>query len=88
MGKHAPMKTTLEIPDTVFLKAKAISARNGQTFGSYVTFAMETCVAEDERRSNNKPWMRHAGALKSSPGELAKIRETIATEFEQIEEDS
>ncbi|MDF9826046.1 hypothetical protein M2103_000266 [Ereboglobus sp. PH5-5] len=82
------MKTTLEIPDTVFRKAKAISMRNGQTFGSYVTLAVESRVAEDMRRGNAKPWMRHAGAFKSSPAELAKIRSAIAAEFEQIEDES
>ncbi|MDR2429626.1 MAG: GxxExxY protein [Puniceicoccales bacterium] len=82
------MKTTLEIPDAVFRKAKTVASRNGQSLGSYITHAIDARLAEDARRANTRPWMRHAGALKSHAAELAKLRATIADEFEQIEEDS
>jgi hypothetical protein len=74
----AAMKTTCEIPAPVFQRAKAISARNGQTFDSYIVLALETRIAEDERRGREKPWMRHAGAFKNAPAELAKVRAAIA----------
>ncbi len=80
------MKTTLEIPDTVFRRAKARAAEQGIPLRQFVTDA----VAEKLRASANpsaKPWMRMAGGLRHLRKETARIQGIIDREFEVIEPD-
>ena len=78
------MKTTLEIPDALFRRAKARAAERGIPFRQLVTEAVsdelesKTCVGE-------KPWMRHAGGLKRLKKETARINRIIEAEFETIQ---
>jgi hypothetical protein len=78
------MKTTLEIPDTVFRKAKAKAAEQGIPLRQFVTEAVEerlkaTTVSED------KPWMQMAGGLRHLHKETARIMRIIDEEFEIID---
>lgn len=80
------MKTTLEIPDALFRKAKATAARHGQTLKELVQEALKEKLARAEGvRSTEKPWMALAGGLKHLHAENLRIDRLIATEFEQIE---
>ena len=55
------MKTTLEIPDSVFRRAKARAAERGIPLRQFVTEAVEEKLTVKEPSS--KPWMKMVGGL-------------------------
>ena len=78
------MKTTLEIPDPIFRRAKAKAAEQGVPLRQFVTEA----VAEKLRSASapgEKPWMASVGALRHLRKETARINKVIEEEFEKIE---
>ena len=80
------MKTTLELPEALFRKAKATAARNGQTLKQLVQEALAEKLARmNGAKSAQKPWMALAGGLKHLHAENLRIDRVIATEFDQIE---
>jgi hypothetical protein len=78
------MKTTLEIPDTVFRKAKAKAAEQGIPLRQFVTEAVEERL-KAATVSEDKPWMKMAGGLRHLRKETARIMKIIDEEFETIE---
>jgi hypothetical protein len=78
------MKTTLEIPDAVFRKAKAKAAEQGIPLRQFVTEAVEERL-KAETVSQDKPWMKMAGGLRHLHKETARIMRIIDEEFETIE---
>jgi len=57
------VKTTLEIPDPLFRRAKATAANRGQTLRQFVTEAMQEKL--DARKStSSQPWMKFFGVCK------------------------
>lgn len=79
------MKTTLEIPDPIFRKAKARAAERGIPLRQYVTEAVEEKLAAKSAPVQQKPWMKMAGGLKHLHAETVRIQKLIDEEFEQIE---
>lgn len=80
------MKTTLEIQDTVFRRAKAEAAGRGLSFREFVTAAVREKLAPRKRAGEGKPgWMQVFGAAKQHRRELQRIDALIETEFEQID---
>ena len=77
------MKTTLEIPDSTFRRAKAKAAERGIPLRQLVTEALEETLRSEE--GGRQPWLRLAGGLKHLRGETARITATIDREFETIE---
>ncbi len=57
------MKTTLEIPDPVFRRAKSVAAARGIPLREFVTEAVKDKLAA-EVRPGEKPWVKHMGKLK------------------------
>jgi len=79
------VKTTLEIPQPVFRKAKAIAARMGCTLKQLVQEALSEKIARvDGASSQQKPWMVLAGRLKHLHNETSRIERVIEAEFENI----
>ena len=78
------MKTTLEIPDPVFRRAKSAAAERGISLREFVTAAVEDKLAA-ERRTVQRPWMAAFGKLRSLRKETAKVNRIIDEEFEHIE---
>ncbi|HZU11165.1 MAG TPA: hypothetical protein VFA02_14765 [Pseudacidobacterium sp.] len=78
------MKTTLEIPDSIFRRAKSAAAHRGIPFREYVTEAVKDKLTA-EFRSQEKPWTEVFGKLRHLRNETARINRMIAEEFEQIE---
>jgi hypothetical protein len=78
------MKTTLEMPDPVFRKAKAKAAERGIPLRQFVTEAVEEKLAA-ARTHADKPWMEGFGKLRHLNKENARIQRIIDEEFEQIE---
>lgn len=78
------MKTTLEIPDPVFRKAKAKAAERGIPLRQFVTEAVEEKLAAAQS-NQDKPWMKGFGKLRHLHEENVRIQRIIDEEFEQIE---
>jgi len=78
------VKTTLEIPDPVFRRAKSVAAERGIPLREFVTEAVQEKLDAD-RKSANKPWMAAVGKLKHLHKETARINRIIEEEFEKIE---
>jgi hypothetical protein len=78
------MKTTLEIPDTVFRRAKSVAAERGIALRVFVTEAVEEKLAAASQK-DEKPWIRLAGGLKHLHKETARINKIMVREFEQVE---
>ena len=78
------MKTTLEIPDPVFRKAKARAAERGIPLRQFVTEAVEEKLARPAD-VEEKPWLKMWGGLRHLRKETARIQRIIDEEFEKIE---
>ena len=78
------MKTTLEMPDALFRRAKATAAHRGIPLRQLVTEAVEEKLRISSIESR-KPWMRHIGKLKHLVKETQRIDTVIEDSFEQIE---
>ena len=81
------MKTTLEVPDGLFRKAKATAAERGQSLKAFVTEALQEKLSRRAAQDGPKgpPWMRGFGALRALRKETARIQGRIDREFETIE---
>jgi hypothetical protein len=78
------MKTTLEIPDPVFRKAKVKAAERGIPLRQFVTEAVEEKLAAAPATAA-KPWMKAFGKLRHLHKETQRIDRLIEKEFGQIE---
>ena len=78
------MKTTLEIPDAIFRRAKSKAAERGIPLRQFVTEAVEDKL-KAAPAPGQQPWMKHMGKLKHLHKETARINKIIEEEFEQIE---
>ena len=81
------MKTTLEVPDGLFRKAKATAAERGQSLKAFVTEALQEKLSRrvDPSGPKGPPWMRGFGKLRMLRRETARIQGRIDREFETIE---
>jgi hypothetical protein len=77
------MKTTLEIPDALFRRAKSAAAEKGIPFRELVSEALAEKLRAGAR--DDKPWMKSFGKLRSLRKETARIDTIIEAEFGQIE---
>lgn len=78
------MKTTLEIPDGIFRRAKSIAAERGISLREFVTEAVKDKLAANSK-VGEKPWVKHMGKLKHLRKETERINRLIEEEFEQID---
>jgi hypothetical protein len=75
------MKTTLEIPDSIFRRAKSQAAEQGIPLRQFVTEAVEDKL-EAAPAAGAKPWMKHMGKLRHLRRETRRIDKVIEQEFE------
>ena len=77
------MKTTHEIPDALFRRAKSAAAEQGIPLRELVSRAL----AEKLRapRHNDKPWLKTFGKLRRLRKESANIRRVIEQQFGKVE---
>jgi hypothetical protein len=78
------MKTTLEIPDTIFRRAKAVAAERGIPLREFVTEAVKDKLAANTK-ADGKPWVKHMGKLKRLRKETARINALIEKDSEKID---
>jgi hypothetical protein len=79
------MKTTLELPDQLFRKAKATAAERGQTLKEFVTEALRDKLAHGGPAAHEPEWMQGFGKLKRLHKETVRVQSIIDQEFEIIE---
>jgi hypothetical protein len=77
------VKTTLEIPDAIFRRAKARAAEQGIPLCQLVSEAVGEKLS-DSRGAGEKPWVRLAGGLRHLRKESTRIRQTVEEEFESM----
>ena len=78
------MKTTLEIPDTVFRRAKSVAAARGIPLREYVTEAVKDKLAA-EMKAGDRPWLKLMGKLKHLHRETLRINRLIEEDSEKID---
>ena len=81
------MKTTIEIPDPLFRKAKSRAAERGQTLKEFVTGALQARLAAESGpdRPGEPAWMGGFGKLQRLRKETARIQGMIDEAFEVID---
>ena len=77
------VKTTIEIPDALFRRAKSAAAERGIPLRALVSEALADKLRA--RGAQGKPWMKTFGKLRSLRKETARINRIIEEEFGQIE---
>lgn len=77
------MKTTLEIPDAVFRRAKVQAAQENLALREFVTRAVEEKLAASQARQQRRREL--FGALRQWRRETEKIDRLIADTFETVE---
>jgi hypothetical protein len=78
------VKTTLEIPDQIFRRAKASAGALGIPLREFITQAVKEKLS-NRGKPGSKPWMECAGSLAHLHDESMRIQGIIEEEFEQIE---
>ncbi len=76
------MKTTLEIPDAIFRRAKARASEQGVPLRQFVSEAVAEKLKPAAREKSRR---RLAGSLRHLRKETARINQRIDQEFESIE---
>ncbi len=81
------MKTTIEIPDRLFRRAKAKAAERGQALRAFVTEALEEKLSsKTAQRGGDAPsWMKGFGQLRRLRRETVRIQRLIDHEFDVVE---
>jgi hypothetical protein len=77
------MKTTLELPDPLFRRAKSVAAQRGIPFRELVSEALTEKLAVNG--NGERPWMRSFGKLRALRSESARINGIIKAEFDQVD---
>ncbi len=77
------MKTTIEIPDPVFRRAKSAAAEQGIALRELVSEALTEKLRSGT--GGDKPWLKTFGKLRVLRKETVRINRIIEEEFGQIE---
>jgi hypothetical protein len=78
------MKTTLEIPDPIFRRAKSAAAKLRIPLRRFVTEAVKDKLAA-EAKTSEKPWVKHMGKLKHLRKETERVNRLIEEESEEVD---
>jgi hypothetical protein len=84
------MKTTVELPNTLFRRAKTAAVQQGLTLKQLFTEALEWRLGskwsdKKDGKISAPGWMRAYGALRHLRRERKAIEQAIESEFEKIE---
>jgi hypothetical protein len=78
------LKTTLEIPDFLFRRAKSAAAERGIPLRQLVTEAVQEKL---KTSSQERPWIKHLGKLKHLRKERRQIEKRVEEAFERIDQE-
>ena len=82
------MKTTVEIPDLLFRRAKAAAAEQGVSLKDFFADAVRRQLQSKSRNQPaDKPWMQAFGGLRNLHRETKRVERIIADEFERIDDE-
>jgi hypothetical protein len=78
------VKTTLEMPDFLFRRAKSVAAERGIPLRQFVTEAVQEKLRITPQE---KPWTKHLGKLKHlrNDKDRKQIEKRVAEAFERID---
>ena len=76
-------KTTLEIPNGIFRRAKSVAAERGIPLRALISEALADKLRAETKAG--KPWMKTFGKLRHLRKETARINRIIDEEFDQVE---
>ena len=80
------VKTTVEIPDHLFRRAKSSAAQQGIPLKDFFTDAIRQHLQQKAAGpTTDKAWMKAFGALRDLHRENRRIDRVIADEFERID---
>ena len=77
------MKTTLEMPDTLFRRLKAHAAERGTSIKNIVNAAVARALSDPAKPSDRAGWRAAIGTI--PPSRLKKINQAIEDAFERID---
>jgi len=78
------MRTTLDVPDSLFRRMKADAARRGITLKTWLREAVHRQLGGPKPTGGDKPWMQHAGKL--SKRDATHLRRFVAeADFNQVD---
>ena len=82
------MKTTVEIPDTLYRQIKALAALKGQSIKDFLIEAVRAKLATDKTKPNSKRkqktgWEAVFGC--ADPKEIAELQRIVDEEFSRID---
>lgn len=80
------MKTTLEIPDALFRRAKSAAAEGGIPLREFVTEAIRKQLAA-RTKAASRPWLECMGKLKHLHKETERINRLIEAHSESIDQE-
>lgn len=85
-GFMAPVKTTLEIPDSLFRQLKVSAAKQGKTIRTVVNEALTEKLNRPQGGQPEPPaWRKAFGGLRRLRDETAKINQDVAAEFSHVD---
>jgi len=81
------MKTTIELPDSLFRRAKSKAASSGISLKQFFTEAIQDKLAakSSSRLAVQPAWMEGFGKLRRLRKETERIQQAIDEEFDVIE---
>ena len=79
------MKTTIEIPDPLFRRAKSFAAEHGQSLKDLFTEALQQKLGAAAASGAEPEWMRGFGKLSKLHRETARVQARIDETFDVIE---
>ena len=85
---YGSMKTTVELPDTMFRQAKALAAARGISLRQLFTEALDERLGRyniARRDDSGPPWMAGFGVLSDLSGENCRVLGLIEEEFERLD---
>jgi hypothetical protein len=87
-GSFFAVKTTLEIPDPLFRKAKSTAAQQGITLRQFVNDALREKLSAASAPPGAQPaWMKFFGAGKPFAAAIREIDRVVEDEFERVEDE-
>jgi hypothetical protein len=86
-GNMGAVKTTVELPDELFRRAKATAASQGMSLKQLFSEAVEERLRHEGVRPAQPAWKKLAGQLAALRRETRRIQECIDDEFGQLDEE-
>lgn len=84
------MKTTMELPDSLFRETKALAARKGSSLRQVVVEALAQKLKAEKEMPEAKPWLRAFRDLKPDDDlvrELRRLSRRVDAAFERVNEE-